>query len=162
MAAVSLDPVVHVDGAPPDQARVEQALERFRHHNMALPDLSITFVDDSSECRGHDGLFRQTETTPWPIVICSGAGYVVAHELAHAWVAAWLDEPDRADYVEYRGLRTWRSDDVPRMERGTEDAAFMIQQVVMIPGDPTTERWAERVAAVKYLFELADGGQHRL
>ena len=62
------------------------------------------------------------------ISICSEAGSVYEHELAHAWEAATLNEKLRAEIMALRGYTVWSDHTVPWNERGVEDAVFIIQQ----------------------------------
>lgn len=148
VTSVSLRPTVVVNGASAEeQGRVDDALARFEAVGLLLPDLEVTFADDVAECSGHDGLFRD-RVEPWQVLVCSEAEFVVTHEFAHAWEAANLDDDDRANYMERRGLTTWNSPDVGWGERGIEDMAFMLQQNLMA-GDvsATWDRWVERTDA---------------
>ena len=89
---------------------------------------------------------------PWRIDVCSDLDFVVPHELAHAWAAANLDDDDRARYVDARGLTNWADTRVPWEERGTEDAAFMIQQNLRaIDLDVSSAAWSERIRAYEVL-----------
>jgi hypothetical protein len=92
-------------------------------------------------------------TRPWTVSICSDAGYVVTHELAHAWEAANLDDAQRQQYMTVRGFATWNGHDVGRDERAIEDAAFMIQQNLMASEhvDTTSDRWQDRIFAYELL-----------
>lgn len=160
--SVSLDPIVNVSGGQQRQRQLlSQTLKIFRTRGLALPDLEIVFASTASECFGHDGFFSR-KSVPWTVTICVDIPYVIAHELAHAWLAASLTKHDQDTYVEYRGLETWSSRDYPWIERGTEDAAFMMQQVLTVPGDPASDLWAERFAAVKLLLQLAQNHEHNV
>jgi hypothetical protein len=149
---VSLTPSVTSFGADGDDlARVDDALERFRYAGLELPDLTITFHDGDSVCDGHDGLFHE-DPGGWAIDVCSDLDFVVPHELAHAWAAANLDDDDRARYLDARGLTAWTGGDVPWEQRGTEDAAFIVQQnlrAIDIPASSAT--WTERMQAYTVL-----------
>ena len=146
--SVSLRPTVVVNGASAEeQGRVDDALARFEAAGLLLPDLEVVFADDVAECGGHDGLFRD-RVVPWRVLVCSDLAFVVTHELAHAWEAANLDDDDRANYTERRGLATWNSRDAEWGERGVEDMAFMLQQNLMAGGvSPSWDRWSERTDA---------------
>ena len=151
-----MGPAVEIQGSGVEnREKVRVALERFRRNGLALPDLTIRFASSGEACRGHDGLFRKTMRVSWEVVVCVDLPYVLTHELAHAWVAASLDDDDKAAYVAFRGLEVWSDPSVPWMQRGTEDAAFVLQQTLMFPGDTASDRWIERYAARDYLLELA-------
>jgi hypothetical protein len=130
---------------------VDNAVARFRFAGLQLPDLEITFHDDDASCDGHDGMFRPHDL-PWRIDVCNDLDFVVPHELAHAWAAANLDDDDRTRYVDARGLTNWADTRVPWEERGTEDAAFMIQQNLRaINLDVSSATWVERIQAYEVL-----------
>jgi len=147
-SSVSMRPTVVVQGASDErQALVDDALARFADAGLRLPDLGVVFADDPSKCGGHDGLFL-SQHDPWQVLVCSDLEFVVTHEFAHAWEAANLDDDDRANYVERRGLTTWDSPDAPWGERGVEDLAFMMQQNLMAGHvDAASDRWIERTDA---------------
>ena len=152
---VSLVPSLKIRGTDAGQAgqttRVDNALARFRYAGLKLPDLEIIFHDDDSACDGHDGMFRP-HSFPWRIDVCSDLDFVVPHELAHAWAAANLDDNDRARYIDARGLTNWADTSAPWEERGTEDAAFMIQQNLRaIDLDVSSAAWLERIRAYEVL-----------
>lgn len=152
---VDRTPSVAVAGlADESQLRaLDDGLARFREHGLDLPDLVVRFSDDPTDCRGHYGLFER-EPSPWRLSVCSELPFVITHELAHAWLAAHLDDADRLEYIDARGLSTWSDADVAWNERGVEDAAFIIQQNLMAQhADPSSPMWRERMAA----FELLTG-----
>lgn len=84
--------------------------------------------------------------------MCSELAFVLTHELAHAWEAANLTDADRTRYVDVRGLASWNDPADSWKDRGVEDAAFMIQQNLMVStpsmASPT---WIERVTADELL-----------
>lgn len=125
---VSLSPDVSVSNATPMQlTRLKEALARFRSAGMLLPDLEIEFHDSSGPCRGHLGLF-QPGTAQWRIEMCTTLDFVYEHELAHAWERANLDDATRRRFMEHRGLEVWNDRTRKWADRGTERAAFAIQQ----------------------------------
>jgi hypothetical protein len=149
---VGLTPTVAVRNADVDERlRVDEALARFRRSGLRLPDVEIVFHDDPVECSGHDGRF-QRQFTPWRLLVCSEAEYVVTHELAHAWEAANLGAAARQAYVESRGLAGWDSAELSWRERGVEDVAIVMQQNLMAGWvDLASPRWMERTDAFEEL-----------
>jgi hypothetical protein len=146
--SISLTPSIEMVGAGGErQARLHEALARFRDNGLELPALEVRFDDDKAACAGHEGLFEQA-FTPWRVSICSDLAFVPTHELAHAWEAANLDDDDRARYVEARGLTTWDDPAASWQDRGIEDVAFIIQQNLMA-GHPNIDSptWIDRTAA---------------
>lgn len=160
---VSLVPSLTIRGADAGQsARVDNAVARFRFAGLQLPALEITFHEDDSACDGHDGMFRPHHV-PWRIDVCSDLDFVVPHELAHAWAAANLDDHDRARYVDARGLTNWADTRAPWEERGTEDAAFMVQQNLRaIDLDVSSAAWLERIRAYEVLTGLTSPAGRKL
>jgi hypothetical protein len=154
--SVYRSPVVAVVGADySDRAALRQALELFADNGLHLPDLDIRFFDAKDHCGGHFGLF-ESRTTPWRILICSSAAFVLPHELAHAWEAANVDDRIRELYLEMRGLEAWSAPDLEWGERGVEDAAFVIQQNLTAgPVLANVDIWRDRVAAYELLTSNA-------
>ena len=127
--STSLEPVVSVTGASATEAlRVVEALERFRRASLALPDVTISFVASHDACAGYLGLFEAGP--PAEITICDDLEFIVTHELAHAWIHHHVDARVRQAYLHLRDLKTWSGADASWSERGSEDAAFVIQQVL--------------------------------
>ena len=142
---------VTVHGASPDQEqRVAAALDSFERAGLTLPSVAITFVDDAGRCRGNDGWFEPGP--PMELTVCSDLAYVVTHELAHAWIEANLDGDEEAAYTEARGLEAWNDKGLDWHERGIEDAAFVMQQNLMITRVVAcTDLWLGRAAAFELL-----------
>jgi hypothetical protein len=152
---VSLTPSVEVVGASALQRQgLHQAVDRFVDLGLALPDLRVRFSEVGADCDGHMGLF-ETESEPWQITICSDAGFVYEHELAHAWESANLTDQDRETFVRLRGHQTWADPDVPWSEQGVEDAAFIIQQGLL--DVPLVSERSEEMQGRLTAFELLTG-----
>lgn len=151
VVTVSGSPAITVVGADPaEQTRLDEALVRFRDNGLHLPDLEVHFLDESG-CLGHLGFFQEG-FRPWRILLCSDLDFVPTHELAHAWVAANLDESDQDRYIGVRDLTHWSDKNITRSERGEEDAAFMVQQNLMAANPQLTSRaWQDRLAAYELL-----------
>lgn len=152
---VSLVPSVTVRGGTPEERqRLELALRRFRDAGLILPDLEVVFDPTTASCKGYRGLF-QTGFSPWRVSICSEAGFVYEHELAHAWEAVTLTDEQREEFMAFRGYTVWSDHAVSWKERGVEDAVFIIQQGLgglPLPPDLFDEH-RSRIAA----FELLTG-----
>ncbi len=148
---VSLRPnIVVTDPTLENNARVAEAVDRFIANGLALPDLDIAFFDDSSSCDDALGRF-QRQHSPWRIKICSDLDFVITHELAHAWENANLSDKERNEYLELRGLDAWNDPASDRNERGTEDAAFVIQKSLMTTNPPDSATWRDRIEAFERL-----------
>ncbi len=155
VAPVSRRPRIEIVASTAEKhARVDEAVDRFVGRGLALPDLDIAFFDDPASCDGALGRFQPLHT-PWRIRVCSDLDFVVTHELAHAWEKANLSDEQRTAHLEYRGLEAWNDPDVDWNQRGAEDAAFVIQQMLMVENPPETTTWRDRSEA----FERLTGRQ---
>lgn len=111
-----------------DLGRLGEAVMAFATADLELPGLDIWFHTDREPCNEHHGLFRATSES-WQIQICSSdLESVYEHELAHAWVAANVEEGQRSAFLKLRGLEHWADPNIPWNERGTEWAAVVVQQ----------------------------------
>lgn len=111
-----------------DLGRLGKAIMAFASADLELPGLDIWFHTDRGLCAEHLGLFKTTSES-WQVRICSSdIPTVYEHELAHAWVAANVDDSQRSAFMNLRDLEYWAGSDVPWNERGTEWAAIVIQQ----------------------------------
>ena len=108
---------------------VRSSLERYETVGLAVPDSSITFHRDRSNCGGFGGLWTGGKGRH-RIDICVGGHSqrreILLHELAHAWVSEHIDDAGRQSFLELRGLDIWNDGSVPWEERGTEQAAMII------------------------------------
>lgn len=133
------------------RALLDEAVAMFETNGLELPALDVQFFDDPTGCQGHPGLFFD-ENSPRTVLICSELPFVLPHELAHAWASLNLDDDERASYTQARGLETWDDHNAEWSDRGTEDAAFIIQQNLKHATVPPTSRtWQERMAAYELL-----------
>ena len=150
--AENADPDLTVVGADVSQrAALVEAVDRFQGNHLDLPDLEVRFSDDPAHCHGHEGWFNP-RVAPMRVLVCGELGFVITHELAHAWVAANLDVADRNRYMAARELTNWNDHDAPWTDRGTEDAAFMIQQNLMMDNPRRwSATWVERADAYELL-----------
>lgn len=163
VSAVSPEPtwvgprLVGLDNDPARSAAAQDVIARFAEAGLELPTVTIEFHDSTTACNGHDGLIRYLE--PAPIIeICSDLPYVLPHELAHAWVDANLNDDTKAAYVEQWDLASWDGADDGWNDRGTEHAAFVIQQNVTVDSPRMTRTWRQRAEA----FEMLTGVQSPL
>jgi len=144
--------VLGLENDPARSAEAQQVVTRFAEAGLELPTVTIEFHESTGACNGHDGFIRYTRPAP-AISICSDRPYVLPHELAHAWVDANLTDAARADYVERWGLASWDGANEDWNDRGTEHAAFAIQQNITAASPPMTRTWRERAEA----FEMLTG-----
>ena len=143
------------DATADDLDRLGDAAMAFATAGLELPTLDVWFHTNRQACGEYHGLFKATSES-WQIRICSEITSVVAHELAHAWIAANVDGRQRSAFMNLRGLEHWADRDVPWNERGTEWAAVTLQQGLKgLPLPPVLSNEAKsRLAA----FELLTGG----
>lgn len=138
-----------------DLGRLVEAITAFAGADLELPGLDISFHTDLDSCGEHHGVFRRTSES-WEIRICSSdIESVYEHELAHAWVAANVDERARSDFLNLRGLDRWADQGVPWNERGTEWAAVVIQQG--LNGLPLAPTLSNEATSRLESFELLTG-----
>ena len=145
--------VVGIDNDPVRSAEAQAVIDRFAEVGLELPPVTIQFHESTTACFGYDGLIRYVEPVP-VIEICSDRPYVLPHELAHAWVDANLADAAKAAYVESWGLASWDGDE-DWNDRGTEHAAFVIQQNLTASPATMSRTWRERAEAFEMLTGLA-------
>ena len=146
--AVADEPAIAAIGADLEEVnQLDKAIALFDDSGLTLPDLEVVFFDDKTECGGHYGLFQEG-FTPWRILICSDLPFVLPHELGHAWAGANLTDLDRDRYSRARGLTNWNDHDTSWEQRGTEDAAFILQQNLTASNvSMRSSTWSERAEA---------------
>ncbi len=109
------------------QELVDFAYSRYARAGLVLPDVSVMFPDDESQCFGYGGIYVPNERT---VRICRPSKTTMVHELAHAWLETVLVESDRRDFLELRGLETWRGGPSWGL-RGAEQSAEIITWALM-------------------------------
>lgn len=148
---------VTVYGATPaDLVRLGDAAKAYAAAGLELPGVEIWFDTDVENCEDHRGKFSAGAELRRIRICDSTVDSVLAHELAHAWVQANVDEEQRMAFLTERGLDTWGDRDVPWNERGVEWAAVIIQQGVSglpLPPAPSDDLRSRLTA-----FELLTGG----
>lgn len=138
-----------------DLGRLGDAVMAFVAADLELPGLDIWFHTEMESCHEHRGLFSATSES-WEIRICSSdLETVYEHELAHAWVAANVEERQRSAFLKLRGLEHWSEPDIPWNERGTEWAAVVVQQG--LSGLPLPPALSDEAKSRLASFELLTG-----
>ncbi len=122
----------------------------FTAAGLTLPQLKISFTSEVRNCRGRLGLFNPTPDV-WTITICSDLAFVIVHEMAHAWIHDNVDERQRLIYTKWQGKASWANSSHDWNDRGMEDAAFVIQQNLMIRPTPGSDEWQRRINAYEFL-----------
>lgn len=119
---------------------VTWAEQRFVAAGLQPPSPDIAFSHDRDACGGHNGRYRPS-TGLVSICVREIAGQLfrrtlMLHELAHAWAHHTLTAEDRAAFVQLRGAESWRDQDDPWLERGSEHAAEVLAWGLMdVPVD---------------------------
>ena len=107
-------------------AEIEQAMARYNDSGLTLPtELRIYVHDDRTGCQGHPGLFNQ-DYSGTRIDMCTTDGFILLHELAHAWEHHTMDDRTRQAFLDHTGLTVWNHADAEWAERGIELAANAI------------------------------------
>jgi hypothetical protein len=89
--------------------------------------------------------------------MCSDAMWALLHELGHVWSDLYLDETERAAWLESRALDSWSEGDWE--DRGTEHAAaviaFGLYDTAHVPLGFGINDYNETVSAFESLFGVA-------
>lgn len=124
IAAVAVGPLPVDSGLTVEQqAFVDEGLDHFAAAGLAVTSVRFVFHPETSGCRFRRGLYDPATDT---VEICTMHLETLVHELAHAWVDSNLTEGDKTEFLEHRGLDSWRDHSRPWAERGTEHAATVI------------------------------------
>jgi hypothetical protein len=105
------------------------SIDRYLRGGLEVPSTTVTFHRARSECADRGGLWRSGADHSL-IDVCVGGTrkrrQMLLHELAHAWVAANLDQVQQTAFVTRRGLQTWSDTEIEWAARGIEQAAMII------------------------------------
>lgn len=102
---------------------IRTALDKFENAGWPLSNLEIR-AEGEDGCGGNAGV-RLMEQDLNVVEICTEAEWALLHELGHVWAALYLDENERQEWVELRGLDSW-SDADKWEDRGTEQLADIV------------------------------------
>ena len=121
---------------PGDSTLLSWAVDRFDLAGLQLPELIVTFHEDTAGCNGSAGLYRHG--TPGHVHICVSADrpaltrkLITLHELGHAWAENPINEATRVAFLEERGVDTWHHPDQAPHLWGAEHAAETISWALM-------------------------------
>jgi hypothetical protein len=111
---------------------LEWAFGRFEAAGLDLPDVTIQFTADDTECNGEQGIYRRRDGEH-SVTVCvpdqQGAAIehrrrrTLLHELAHAWDHANLTDDDRNRILPILGSVDWYATDISWEHRGVERLA---------------------------------------
>jgi hypothetical protein len=114
---------------------IESAEARFALVGLDLPDVDISFHEDTEPCDGNDGTFHgDGDHRRIRVCIPDRDTYffqlerrrTLYHELAHAWDHANLDDDDREALLDVVDASSWYSTDLDWAQRGVERFAETI------------------------------------
>lgn len=83
----STPPLSLVGATREQEARVHQAVARYRAEQLELPPLEIEFFDTTDPCQGNAGQYFRADSASGgvdTILICHRLPVILLHELAHA------------------------------------------------------------------------------
>jgi hypothetical protein len=136
----------------------EWALDRFAAAGLELPALEIAIHSDIEDCKGNNGLYRNTGLeievhvcAPWP----SRIERALLHELGHAWADAKLTAAQEAAFLELRGLEEW--DGVEWDRQGFEHAAEILMWGLSEEAFPLTSIADTDAESLAEAFHLLTG-----
>lgn len=134
-APVRAVPAPAVALTPADREVVEWAMSRFALVGLDMPVVEISFHDDTESCQGYDGVYEGSRLGPRVRVCIPDRGTfastlerrrTLAHELAHAWEQANLDDDDRVELLAHLDADGWYAPEVAWEHRGAERFAETI------------------------------------
>lgn len=104
---------------------IRDSIELYEEAGLSLPSIRFVNCADPDDCFGRRGVAVHHSEGP-EIRICGDEispwlEWVVIHELAHCWDRNQLTQEARDEFLDLRGLETWR--DGTWHERGAEHAA---------------------------------------
>jgi len=102
---------------------IRSSVDKFENAGWPLSNLEIR-AEGEDGCGGNAGV-RLMEQNLNVIEICTEAEWALLHELGHVWAALYLDDDERQEWVELRGLDVWSGGDKWE-ERGTEQLADIV------------------------------------
>ena len=114
-------------GTPAQRAMTEQAAERFREAGLGEPTVTIRFHEERDPCDGRTGRSYGNTVDLCGIHTNELSRRTVLHEMAHAWLDANLSAGLEERFLRLRELDTWNDHDAGWEERGSEQAAEIVE-----------------------------------
>ena len=114
-------------GSPAQHAMTLEAAGRFREAGLGEPTVMIRFHDDRDACDGRTGLHVDGVVDLCGIHTNDLSRRTVLHEMAHAWLDANLSAGLEERFLRLRQLETWNDHDAGWEERGSEQAAEVVE-----------------------------------
>ena len=101
---------------------IQAAIDRYNDAGLTLPALRIYVHADTDGCAGHPGIFN-LDYSGDRLDLCTTDGFILLHELAHAWEHHTMDDTTRQAFLDHTGLDVWTHADAEWNKRGIEMAA---------------------------------------
>jgi hypothetical protein len=120
---------------PAERELVKWVTSRFALVDLHLPEVDVTFHDDSSACEFHDGIYYSDGAHHRVLVCIPDRGTfasnlerqrTLTHEFAHVWEQANLDDIDRQSLLSVVDAQDWYASESAWGERGAERFAETI------------------------------------
>lgn len=114
---------------PDERDMIAWARGRFALVGLDLPELDISFHEDTRFCGGHDGVYRHDQGRPRVRICVPDPGTfaftlhrkrTLIHEFAHAWEQANFEDEDRRDLLAILDADDWYAPEAPWEQRGAE------------------------------------------
>jgi hypothetical protein len=164
------------NGTPALERLVRWAVGRFQVAGLPAPPVaSVAFNREAHtvQCSGeHDGLTLDLGVTA-QVLLCLGQAdacaddactsfspnvrLLILHELAHAWMDRYVDEPTRQAFLARMGLQEWYAPGFDWGLRGVEQAAQVIAWGLMDEPIRTTRLGDRSCGELAAAFELLTG-----
>ena len=129
---------VAIAGATPAQRVMTlEALGRFREAGLGEPTVLIRFHDDVGSCGGRTGHYWNGTVDLCRIQTSELSRRTVLHEVAHAWLDAHVSAGLEERFLRLRQLETWNDHDFDWDQRGSEQAAEIIEWALAGQGTGT-------------------------
>jgi hypothetical protein len=127
---------VAIDGGSPAQrAMTLEAADRFREAGLGEPTVLIRFHEERDPCDGRTGRSYEGIVDLCGIHTNELSRRTVLHEMAHAWIDAHVSAGLEERFLRLRQLEVWNDHDVEWEQRGSEQAAEIVEWA--LAGQPT-------------------------
>lgn len=142
------DPLTLIGHTQEQAEVVDDLIDRYADAGLALPPLTIEFIENGDKCHGRDGLYDGSARV---ITICKTSTFTITHEIAHAWEAHNLTDADREVYRQLWDAPTWGSHEVEWGLRATERAANTIAWALLLDNPEPNQLFRAHVCTYRAL-----------